>query len=59
IAWKVDIGTIKNNGYNLDVKNPYKEEEAEIHTSSELLEMLHKSFTKSDELLNKLKSELI
>lgn len=57
-AWKVDIDTIKNNGYNLDIKNPNKIDEEEIHTSSELLDMLHSSFTKSDELLNKLNKEL-
>lgn len=58
-AWKVNIKTIKNNGFNLDIKNPHKEEEEEIHTSSELLDMLHKSFIQSDELLNKLKKELV
>jgi len=58
-AWKVNIDTIKDNGFNLDIKNPHKAEEEEIHTSSELLDMLHKSFTKSDELLNKLKEELV
>lgn len=58
VSWKVDIETIKSNGYNLDIKNPYKEEEEETHSSTELLEMLHNSFTKSDELLKKLKSEL-
>jgi type I restriction enzyme M protein len=58
LAWKVDIDTIKNNGYNLDIKNPHQEEEEEIHTSSELLEILHNSFAKSDDLLKQLKSEL-
>ncbi|HIP02761.1 MAG TPA: SAM-dependent DNA methyltransferase [Campylobacterales bacterium] len=58
-AWKVDIKTIKENGFNLDIKNPHKKEEEEIHTSSQLLDMLHKSFAKSDELLNQLKRELI
>ena len=57
-AWKVGIETIKANGYNLDIKNPHKEEEEEIHSSSELLEMLHSSFAKSEELLNQLKKEL-
>jgi len=57
-AWKVDISTIKDNGYNLDIKNPHKGEEEEIHSSSELLDMLHNSFMKSDELLNQLKNEL-
>ena len=58
-AWKVDIETIKNNVFNLDIKNPHKKEEEEIHTSAELLNMLHKSFAKSDELLNQLKNELV
>ncbi|NOZ91499.1 MAG: N-6 DNA methylase [Epsilonproteobacteria bacterium] len=58
-SWRVSIDTIKNNGYNLDIKNPHKEDEEELPSSSELLEMLHQSFTKSDELLNKLKKELI
>lgn len=58
LSWKVDIKTIQKNGYNLDIKNPHKVEEEEIHSSSELLDMLHTSFAKSDELLAKLKSEL-
>lgn len=59
VSWKVDIETIKNNGYNLDIKNPHKEEEKEMPSSSELLDMLHNSFVKNDDLLNKLKRELI
>ncbi len=58
-AWKVDIATIKENGWNLDIKNPHKEEEEEIHSSAELLEMLHSSFQKSEELLEQLKRELV
>ena len=42
----------------LDIKNPHKEDEEEIHSSSELLDMLHTSFAKSDELLARLKAEL-
>lgn len=57
-AWKVDIQTIQDNGFNLDIKNPHKEQEEAIHTSAELLDMLHTSFTKSDKLLNKLKGGL-
>jgi type I restriction enzyme M protein len=56
-AWKVDIETIKKSGWNLDIKNPFKKEEEDVHSSSELLEMLHHSFLKSDNLLNKLKKE--
>jgi len=58
-AWKVDIKTIKENGFNLDIKNPYKEKEEEVYSSAELIEMLAKSFVKSDLLLKKLKDELV
>jgi type I restriction enzyme M protein len=54
-AWKVDIKTIEENGFNLDIKNPFKPEEKREYSSSELLEMLHKSFQKSNELLEQLK----
>lgn len=57
-AWKVDIETIKNNGYSLDIKNPHPKEEEHSYTAVELLELLHKSFVKSDELLKKLQTEL-
>jgi len=58
LSWKVCIEAIQKNGYNLDIKNPHKVEEEEIHSSSELLDMLHTSFAKSDTLLAKLKAEL-
>lgn len=58
-AWKVDIESIKANGYNLDIKNPHKEEVEHSYSSSELLEMLFTSFAKSNTLLEKLKSELL
>lgn len=58
-AWRVDIESIRENGWNLDIKNPHKEEEEQVYSSVELLEMLHNSFDKSNELLNKLKRELI
>lgn len=57
-AWKVSIDTTIANGYNLDIKNPHMPEETQAHTSIELLNMIHDSFRKSDELLNKLKVEL-
>jgi len=55
-AWKVDIKTIEENGYNLDIKNPFKKEEEHEFTSAELLEKLYNSFQKSNELLEQLKS---
>jgi len=59
LAWKVSIDTIKERGWDLDIKNPHKEEDEIEHTSAELLDMLHKSFRKSDDLLEKLKAELV
>lgn len=58
IAWKVDIQTIIDRGYDLDIKNPTKAEEEIEYTTSELLNKLSKSFDKNNELLAQLKSEL-
>lgn len=57
-AWKVSIDDIASNGYNLDIKNPHLPEGEKSYSSTELLGMLQKSFKKSDELLDQLKSEL-
>jgi len=59
LAWKVPIETIKDRGWNLDIKNPHQKEDEGSHTTAELLAMLHESFKKSDELLGKLKKELV
>jgi len=59
VAWKVSIDTIKEHGWDLDIKNPNKEDEEIEHSSEELLNMLHNSFCKSDILLKNLKSELL
>lgn len=55
IAWKVPIQTIIDRNYDLDIKNPTKQEEAHEYTSAELMELLHTSFEKSNALLNQLK----
>ena len=55
LSWKVDIQTIMDRNYDLDIKNPTKQEEEIIHSSVELMEMLEKSFEKSHHLLNQLK----
>lgn len=55
IAWKVDIQTIIDRNYDLDIKNPTKQEEAHEYSSAELMELLHTSFEKSNALLNQLK----
>lgn len=55
IAWKVDIQTINDRNYDLDIKNPTKQEEVLEYSSVELMEMLHTSFEKSNALLDQLK----
>ena len=57
-AWKVDIKTIKANGYNLDIKNPHQPKEEKQYSSGELLDLLQQSFAKSDVLLEQLRKEL-
>ena len=58
LAWKVDIKTIREHGYDLDIKNPSKQEEVHEYTSAELINLLEESMYKSNDLLNQLKSEL-
>jgi type I restriction enzyme M protein len=58
VAWCENIESIKANGYDLDIKNPHQPEEEKQNTSSELLDLLHSSFAKGDELLDQLRKEL-
>lgn len=55
ISWKVSIDSIIERGYDLDIKNPTKQEEEHEYSSVELMDMLHASFEKSNALLNQLK----
>ena len=55
IAWKIPIQTIIDRNYDLDIKNPTKQEEAHEYNSVELMDLLHTSFDKSNTLLNQLK----
>ena len=57
-AWKVSIDTIKERNYNLDIKNPHKEEEEKTYSSAELIDMLNDSFHKSEKLLGSFKSDI-
>ncbi|MBD3386416.1 N-6 DNA methylase [candidate division KSB1 bacterium] len=57
-AWKVTIEDLQKNGFNLDIKNPHIAEVEHTFSSAELLDLLHNSFKKSDDLLEQLKSEL-
>jgi len=56
VCWKVNIQTIINHNYDLDIKNPNKKEEATQHSSAELMHMIEKSINKSQDLLNQLKA---
>ena len=52
VAYRVAIEDLKE-GYDLDVKNPHQPEEEKQYSSTELIDMLHQSFAKSDELLTR------
>lgn len=55
LCWKVDIKTIVERGYDLDIKNPNKEEDEVEHGSGELMKMLEESFKRSNSLLEQIK----
>jgi type I restriction enzyme M protein len=56
VCWKVHIETIKQRGYDLDIKNPNKVEEEHEFTSQELIAKIESSFAKSQDLLSKIKT---
>ena len=56
ISWKVNIKTIIERGFDLDIKNPTKKEEEHEYHSAELMEMLEKSIGRSNELISKIKA---
>ncbi|MDA3813737.1 MAG: N-6 DNA methylase [Candidatus Cloacimonetes bacterium] len=58
-AWKVSIKEIQKNGHNLDINNPHIQEDEIQYSKEEILEILHNSLRKSDEILNKLKDDLV
>ncbi len=55
ICWKVNVQTIIDRNYDLDIKNPSKQENVQEYSSIELMDMLEHSFAKSNSLLNQLK----
>ena len=56
-AWRVPIEAIAEGGWNLDIKNPFVREEEAVHTTKELLELMRKSFSRSEEILNELSKQ--
>jgi type I restriction enzyme M protein len=59
VSWRVNIKSIIDRNYDLDIKNPNKQEMLHEYTSSELIGLLDDSIVKTVDLLNQLKSELI
>jgi type I restriction enzyme M protein len=57
-VWKISIKTLKESGYNLDIKNPNVSHDEKNYSSGELLTQLAESLQKSDALLSRLKKEL-
>ena len=49
-AWRVSIDDIKENNWDLDIKNPNVEVEEELKSSDEIITLLSKSFSKSNEI---------
>jgi type I restriction enzyme M protein len=58
-SWKVNIKTVIERNYDLDIRNPHKSEEAIEHSSTELMLMLENSIVRSMDILNNLKEELL
>jgi len=57
-VWKVSIDEIKDRGYDLDIKNPIKEEEQKEYSSKELLEKIKKTNSDFNSILIKLEEEI-
>ncbi|RLD56423.1 MAG: SAM-dependent DNA methyltransferase [Bacteroidetes bacterium] len=55
VCWKVDLQTIIDRNYDLDINNPNKKEVVIEHNSAELMEMLDASFDKSHNLLTQIR----
>jgi len=55
VSWKVSIDTIKERGFDLDIKNPNKVVEEVVYDRKAIIANLEKSFQASLVLLNELK----
>ena len=57
-AWKVPIDEIASNKYDLDIKNPHIPQGERQYSSEEILAMMEESFAQSEDLIERLKTEL-
>lgn len=55
-AWKVDVETVKQNNYNLDIKNPRKVEMNQILSSQEHFTYLQASVEEANQLMAQLET---
>jgi len=57
VAWKVKVKDLNN--WDLDIKNPNKQEDTREYNTAEILQMIENSLAKSNELLQELKNEIM
>lgn len=58
VAWKVSIDELMARNFDLDIKNPTKQEEVIEHSSAELMTQLSDSLAKTNTLLEQLKQAI-
>ena len=58
VCWKVNIETLRARNYDLDIKNPHKQDDDVEHTSHDLIQHLRRTSAKSERLLSQAKSEI-
>ena len=58
-AWKVCIDDIKDSNYNLDIKNPHISEAEKLKTPMELIEEISNNLSIANQLLEKIKEEIL
>lgn len=56
-AWKVDVSALKK-GFDLDVKNPYREEEEKVLSVSEVISRLNLSIEATKKLLTQIQKDI-
>lgn len=58
VCWKVNMDELKTRNFDLDIKNPHKEEEVHEYSSGELMTELGDSLKKTHTLLEQLKQAI-
>ena len=59
VCWKVDLETLRQRNFDLDIKNPHKVEKVQEFSSEELIEKLSGSFSKSENILLQIKNAVV